>query len=81
MRPTFLMLPPQTPTTRAWAARLAAALPELDVVVAETEAEAAAAVPGADAAFGRMQEDWLAAAGGGGGGGGGRGGGGGEEWR
>ena len=35
---TLLMLPPQTATTRDWAARLAAALPELSVVVAEDEA-------------------------------------------
>ena len=28
----FLMLPPQTARTREWGARLAAALPELDIV-------------------------------------------------
>src|SRR2546428_8120162 len=50
------MLPPQTPTTRAWAAQLGAALPQLSVVVAETEAEAAKAVGGADAAFGTMPD-------------------------
>ena len=49
---TFLMLPPQTPTTRGWASRLASALPQLSVVVAETEAEAARAAGAADAAFG-----------------------------
>ena len=32
----FVMLPPQTDQTREWGARLAAALPELKVVVAET---------------------------------------------
>ena len=35
MGATLLMLPPQTPTTRQWGKRLAAALPELSVVVAE----------------------------------------------
>jgi phosphoglycerate dehydrogenase-like enzyme len=56
---TLLMLPPQTPTTRAWAARLAAALPELSVVVAETEADAAQAVGNADVAFGTMPDALL----------------------
>jgi phosphoglycerate dehydrogenase-like enzyme len=54
--PTLLMLPPQRPTTREWAARLAAALPELTVVVAETEADAARAVGDADAAYGTMPD-------------------------
>jgi hypothetical protein len=53
---TFLMLPPQTPTTRGWASRLASALPQLSVVVAETEAEAARTVGDADAAFGTMPD-------------------------
>ena len=53
---TFLMLPPQTPTTRGWASRLASALPQLSVVVAETEAEAARAVGDAEAAFGTMPD-------------------------
>src|SRR5260370_7907908 len=54
MPTTLLMLPPQTATTRAWAARLAGALPALSVVVAETAADAARAVGHADAAFGTM---------------------------
>ena len=54
MAVTLLMLPPQTPTTRAWAARLAAALPQLSVVVAEDPAEAARAVGDVEAAFGTM---------------------------
>ena len=33
--PTLVMLPPQTPTTHQWAKRLATAVPELSVVVAE----------------------------------------------
>jgi len=57
--PTLLMLPPQKATTREWAARLAAALPELSVVVAENEADAARAVAGADAAFGTMPDALL----------------------
>jgi len=51
---TLLMLPPQTPTTRAWAARIAAAVPGLSVVVAEDEAHAARAIGQADAAFGTI---------------------------
>jgi phosphoglycerate dehydrogenase-like enzyme len=48
------MLPPPSATTRAWAARLAAAVPALEVVVAETEAEAARALDRAEAAFGTL---------------------------
>src|SRR5437870_5372274 len=59
MPTTLLMLPPQTPTTRAWASRLAAALPELAIVVAETEADAARAVGDADTAFGTMPDTLL----------------------
>jgi phosphoglycerate dehydrogenase-like enzyme len=58
----MLMAPPQTPTTRAWGARLAAALPELTVIVAETPEEAARAAPDADAAFGTIPLDLLRAA-------------------
>jgi phosphoglycerate dehydrogenase-like enzyme len=54
MGATLLMLPPQTSTTREWAKRLAAGLPELSVVVAEDEGEAAGAVGRAEAAFGTM---------------------------
>jgi phosphoglycerate dehydrogenase-like enzyme len=59
MPTTLLMLPPQTPTTRAWASRLAAALPELAIVVAETEADAARAVGETAAAFGTMPDTLL----------------------
>jgi phosphoglycerate dehydrogenase-like enzyme len=52
--PTLLMLPPQTATTRAWAGRVAAALPELDVVVAEDPAHAARVAATAEAAFGTI---------------------------
>jgi phosphoglycerate dehydrogenase-like enzyme len=57
--PTLLMLPPQTPTTRAWAARVAGALPELTVVVAETPEDAVRVVPDADAAFGTLPPELL----------------------
>jgi phosphoglycerate dehydrogenase-like enzyme len=53
------MLPPQTPTTRAWASRLAAELPQLTVVLAETETGGARAVGDADAAFGTMPDAVL----------------------
>ena len=59
MSVSLLMLPPQTSTTREWARRLAAALPELSVVVAENGAEAAAAVGRAEAAFGTMPPGLL----------------------
>src|SRR6059036_3420188 len=59
MPTTLLMLPPQTPTTRDWASRLAAALPELAIVVAETEVDAARAVGETDAAFGTMPDTLL----------------------
>jgi phosphoglycerate dehydrogenase-like enzyme len=55
----FLMLPPQSERTREWAAELAAALPELDVVVAENESEAAAAIATAEAAFGTIPPELL----------------------
>src|SRR5437773_12081612 len=51
---TLLMLPPQTATTREWASRVAAALPELSVVVAENPDEAARVIGAAEAAFGTM---------------------------
>src|SRR6266545_1769552 len=62
MAVTLLMLPPQTPTTRDWAKRLAAALPELSVLVAEDGSEAARAVGQAEAAFGTMPRELLAEA-------------------
>ncbi len=59
MTTTLLMLPPQTSTTREWAQRLAAAQPELSVIVAESESAAAAAVARADAAFGTVSPSLL----------------------
>ena len=48
----FVMLPPQSEKTREWATRLAAALPELKVVVAENHTHAAQVIAHADATFG-----------------------------
>jgi phosphoglycerate dehydrogenase-like enzyme len=59
MPATLVMLPPQRPVTREWAARLAAALPGLSIVVAETEADAARAVVDAEAAFGTLPDALL----------------------
>ncbi len=55
----FLMLPPQNSKTREWAARLAAALPELEVVLAEDRARAEQAIATADAAFGTIPPEFL----------------------
>jgi phosphoglycerate dehydrogenase-like enzyme len=62
-RGTLVMLPPQTATTRDWAARLAAAVPELSVVVAEDAPGAARALADAEAAFGTLTPDLLRSAG------------------
>jgi phosphoglycerate dehydrogenase-like enzyme len=58
-RATLVMLPPQTATTRAWAARVAADVPGMSIVVAETPDEAAKAVASADAAFGTLSPSLL----------------------
>jgi phosphoglycerate dehydrogenase-like enzyme len=58
----FLMLPPQTDITRAWAHRLRADVPEISVIVAETAEDAARAIVRADAAFGFLPPDLLARA-------------------
>jgi phosphoglycerate dehydrogenase-like enzyme len=60
---TFVMLPPQTEITRGWAARLRADMPELNLVVVEDAAAARQAIAGADAAFGTLSPELLAAAG------------------
>ena len=59
MATQFLMLPPQTPTTRDWGARLAAALPELEVIVAEDMAHAEQAIATAESAFGTIPPTLL----------------------
>ncbi|MBM3219692.1 MAG: D-2-hydroxyacid dehydrogenase [Candidatus Rokubacteria bacterium] len=60
--PTLLMLPPQSAKTREWAERLTQAVPQLTIVVAETETDAARAIGDADAAFGTMPDTLLAKA-------------------
>ncbi|HEX2441070.1 MAG TPA: D-2-hydroxyacid dehydrogenase [Methylomirabilota bacterium] len=60
--PTLLMLPPQSDKTRQWAARVAAAVPTLNVVVAETAEDAARVAPTAEAAFGTISPALLRAA-------------------
>jgi phosphoglycerate dehydrogenase-like enzyme len=57
------MLPPQTATTRAWAARIVTAVPALDVVVAEDETSAARALERAEAAFGTLSPALVRVAG------------------
>ncbi len=55
----FLMLPPQNAKTREWGARLAAALPEIEVIVAEDRARAEQAIGAAEAAFGAIPPELL----------------------
>ena len=50
----FLMLPPQSELTRQWAARLAAAAPELDVIAPETMEGAEQAIALAEGAYGTI---------------------------
>jgi phosphoglycerate dehydrogenase-like enzyme len=59
---TFLMLPPQTATTREWGRRLAAEVGDARVVVAETADDAAATIAEADAAYGVLPAALLAQA-------------------
>ncbi|MBI3516267.1 MAG: D-2-hydroxyacid dehydrogenase [Proteobacteria bacterium] len=58
----FVMLPPQSGTTRDWARRLAAEVPEARVVVAEDADTAAREIVDAEAAFGWLGKDLLAKA-------------------
>jgi phosphoglycerate dehydrogenase-like enzyme len=59
----FVFYPPQQEATRQWAARLADTVPELVVVAPETGEEAKRELRDADAAFGTLPKDALAAAG------------------
>jgi phosphoglycerate dehydrogenase-like enzyme len=56
----LVMLPPQNDIYRGWAARLAAELPQVQVVVAEDHQQAASALADADGAFGPLPADLLA---------------------
>jgi len=55
----FVMLPPQTDTTREWGRRLADAVPAVRVVIAEDEAEAEREIVDAEAAFGWLPRELL----------------------
>lgn len=55
----LVMLPPQNDIWRGWARRLAATLPEVEVVVAEGAQHAQHAIVDADAAFGTLTPDLL----------------------
>jgi phosphoglycerate dehydrogenase-like enzyme len=55
----FLMLPPQNAKTREWGARLAADMPQLEVIVAEDRARAEEAISTAEAAFGTIPPELL----------------------
>jgi phosphoglycerate dehydrogenase-like enzyme len=59
MSMTLLMLPPQTQTTRQWGARLAAAVPAIEIVVAEDNERAVRRIEEAEAAFGTLPPDLL----------------------
>ena len=58
----FLMLPPQSEVTRDWGRKLAAAMPEVRVVMAEDQATAEREIVDAEAAFGRLPRELLAKA-------------------
>jgi phosphoglycerate dehydrogenase-like enzyme len=58
----FVMLPPQSSTTRDWAKRLADMVPETRVVVAEDADTAAREIVDAEAAFGWLGGDLLSKA-------------------
>lgn len=55
----LVMLPPQTDTTRGWARRLAEAVPEVRVVIAEDADTAAREIVDAEAAFGALGKELL----------------------
>ncbi len=57
--PKFVMLPPIDDLRRDWAERLARELPELEVVVAEDDAEAAVELVDADGAYGWVPPEVL----------------------
>ena len=59
----LVMVPPQRPQTRTWAARVMDTVTGVNVVVPETEAEARRELRDADAAFGTLDPALLKAAG------------------
>lgn len=58
-RKKFLMLPPQSPRVTTWPEKLRADVPELEIIIAENEQQAAQAVVDADAAYGMMTPELL----------------------
>src|SRR5690348_11435981 len=58
----FVLLPPQSDTTRDWAKRLAEIVPEARVIVAEDADTAAREIVDAEAAFGWLSSDLLSRA-------------------
>jgi phosphoglycerate dehydrogenase-like enzyme len=60
--PKFVFLPPQTDTTRSWARALGREVPELDIVVADSDVEAVREIANAQAAFGTISREVLARA-------------------
>ncbi len=59
---TMVFLPPQRDATRAWAARVAEAVPSASVLVPDSMDEAAQQIAAADAAFGTIPDELLARA-------------------
>ena len=55
----YVFLPPIDADIRSWARRMAEALPELEVVIAENEADAARELVDADAAYGGVPPETL----------------------
>jgi len=55
----FVMLPPQSETARGWGKRLAEAVPEVRVVIAEDQAAAEREIVDAEAAFGWLPRELL----------------------
>ncbi len=55
----MVMLPPQSETVRGWAARLAAAVPQAQVVIAEGMQQAQHEIVDADGVFGTLNPDLL----------------------
>ena len=58
----FVFIPPQNETTRAWARTVAEQVPQLHVVVAESDVQAIQEISDADAAFGTLTPELVRAA-------------------
>ncbi|HEV7666845.1 MAG TPA: D-2-hydroxyacid dehydrogenase [Chloroflexota bacterium] len=60
--PKLIFLPPQSAQTRAWAAEVAARIPDLQVLAPDSMDDARRELPTADAAFGTLPPDLIARA-------------------